>query len=117
MLSISCTEYVPFVSSRLNGAASNIKARPLLRSGAADCVPETVHVREIVIKHRGYVRWDSPRPTARSRHEPGGAGARQRLPPELYWDSGEGRKEPFVANAVQSGRRADDFTVRYIETG
>jgi hypothetical protein len=35
--------------------------------------------------------------------------------PELYWDFGEGREEPFVENAVQSGRRTDDFTVRYIE--
>jgi len=56
VLSISCTEYVPFVSSRLNGAASNIKARPWCVQGRRR-VPETVHVREIVIKHRGYVRW------------------------------------------------------------
>jgi hypothetical protein len=80
-----------------------------------DCVSETVHVREFVTKYRRYVRWDSPSPAARSRHEPGRAGTRQRLPPELHWHSGTGRKEPIAKDAVQSGRRADDFTVRYIE--
>jgi hypothetical protein len=78
---------------------------------------QTAHIRESVCQHRGNI-WRGPsNSAARPGHEPGGIGTCQRISPQLHWASGKGREEPFSADAIQFGRRANNFPVRCIEAG